>query len=77
MSSWALSNGYRGYSFGWWPKTEIYGQGAYAAAGWGGQEIVILPKYDMVVVFTGGSYWVAPLMTPHEMMVGYILPSIM
>ena len=68
--------GASGYSYGWWPKSEAYGQGAYAAIGWGGQEIIIMPEYNMVVVFTGGSYWDAPLLNPHEMMISYILPSI-
>jgi hypothetical protein len=30
----------------------------------------------MVVVFTGGSYWQPPLLTPHEMITGYVLPSV-
>ncbi len=78
---WFLFNPYpgqrsRGYSFGWWPSGSDYGQGAYAANGWGGQAIIVLPEHDMVVVLTGGSYWQAPLLSPHEMMVEYVLPSI-
>ncbi len=66
-----------GYSFGWFPKNnDEYGQGAYAANGWGGQRIIVLPEHDMVVIFTGGSYWQAPFMSPHEIMVDYILPAI-
>ena len=67
--------GHTGYSYGWWPKSPQYGNDAYAASGWGDQAIIIAPDYDMVVVFTGGSYWEAPLLTSHEMMVNYILPA--
>jgi hypothetical protein len=35
-----------------------------------------MPDLDMVVVFTGGSYWEPAYLRPHEMMVGYVLPSI-
>lgn len=73
---WPGLYGQRGYSFGWWPKTEYYGAGAYAAEGWGGQQIIVMPEYDMVVVLTGGSYYSDPLLTPHQIMVNYILPSI-
>jgi CubicO group peptidase (beta-lactamase class C family) len=68
--------GFAGYSFGWWLKTEAYGAGAFAAEGWGGQAIIVMPELDAVVVFTGGSYWKSPLLSPHRMMVNYILPAI-
>lgn len=69
--------GIAGYSRGWWVKSEEYGHGAYEAWGWGGQKILVLPELDMVVVFTGGSYWAPALLTPHEMMTGYVLPSVL
>ena len=28
----------------------------FHAGGWGGQEIMVFPELDMVVVFTGGNY---------------------
>lgn len=68
--------GCAGYSYGWWPKTEDYGAGAFAAEGWGGQVILVMPEFDAVAVFTGGSYWKSPLMSPHRMMTGYILPAL-
>lgn len=67
--------GHTGYSYGWWPKSQQYGNGAYAASGWGDQAIIVVPDYDMVVVFTGGSYWRGPPLTSHDMMVRYILPA--
>ena len=39
-------------------------------------ERVPTPDLDMVVVFTGGSYWQPPLLSPHQMMTGYVLPSV-
>jgi CubicO group peptidase (beta-lactamase class C family) len=68
-------HGHQGYSYGWWPMTSQYGAGAYAASGWGEQAIIVLPEYDMVAVFTGGSYWREPLLTYDEMMRRYVLPA--
>ena len=73
---WSLSYGHRGYSFGWWPSLESYGEGAFAASGWGGQTLAILPEHDMVIVITGGYYWDAPYLTYHQIINQYILPSI-
>lgn len=69
-------NGHRGYSYGWWPMISDYGAGAFAASGWGGQAIIVVPEFDMVAVFTGGSYWEEPLLTYDEMMRLYVLPAI-
>ena len=68
-------NGHTGYGYGWWQKSSAYGDGVFAAAGWGDQAIIVVPQFDMVVVFTGGSYWDAPLLTSHDMMLTYILPA--
>lgn len=48
-----------GYGYQWWLK--MYGDGsrsvdAFHAEGWGGQRIIVFPRLDMVVVFTGGNY---------------------
>ncbi len=66
-----------GYSYGWWVKSGDYGPGAYEAAGWGGQRIIVLPELDMVVALTGGAYWEPAFMPPHEIMLRYVLPSAM
>jgi len=68
-------DGHTGYGYGWWQKSSAYGVGAFAASGWGDQAIIVVAELDMVVVFTGGSYWVEPLLTSHEMMLTYILPA--
>jgi hypothetical protein len=39
-----------GYGYQWW----IRPQGDYYSLGWGGQQIRVFPKEDMVVVFTAG-----------------------
>ena len=67
--------GHDGYSHGWWPKSSTYGSGAYAASGWGDQAIIVMPEFNMVAVFTGGSYWEDALMSSHEMTVGFVLPD--
>jgi CubicO group peptidase (beta-lactamase class C family) len=48
-----------GYGYLWWLRS--YGAGsaatpAFCARGWGGQNIIVLPVLDTVVVFTGGNY---------------------
>ncbi len=59
-----------GYGYFWW----INSFGGYSAHGFGGQYIFVLPKLDMVVVFTGG---IAdpdfPL--PHQLLKTYLLPA--
>ncbi len=68
-------DGHTGYGYGWWQKSSAYGDGVFAAAGWGDQAIIVVPQFNMVVVFTGGSYWDEPLLTSHDMMLTYILPA--
>jgi CubicO group peptidase (beta-lactamase class C family) len=51
--------GKNGYAYTWWTN-EVTGGGKksklFQASGWGGQEIIVLPDLNMVVVFTGGNY---------------------
>lgn len=48
-----------GYSYAWWTK-EIPFNGRtihwFSANGWGGQQIIVLPDLDAVIVFTGANY---------------------
>ena len=46
----------------------------YHALGWGGQEIIILPELNTVVVFTGGNY--ISNVKVFEILEKYILPAI-
>ncbi|UCG87894.1 MAG: serine hydrolase [Gemmatimonadota bacterium] len=72
---WSLSYGFIGYSHGWWPNEASYGAGAFSASGWGGQQIVVMPEFEMVAALTGGSYWDAPSMTTHQIM-QYVLEAV-
>jgi CubicO group peptidase (beta-lactamase class C family) len=48
-----------GYGYLWWLKTYHNGvrfYDAFRADGWGGQQIIVFPALDMVVVFTGANY---------------------
>jgi CubicO group peptidase (beta-lactamase class C family) len=66
-----------GYGYQWWLKTYDSKSGpvdAFYAAGWGGQKIILFPKLDMAVVFTGGNY-VSPDPTD-EIVDRFILPAV-
>ncbi len=69
--------GRNAYGYTWWIN-DISGGGnsaqMYYASGWGGQEVIVIPKYDMVVVFTGGNYAVKKHI--HKMLEKYILPAV-
>jgi CubicO group peptidase (beta-lactamase class C family) len=48
-----------GYGYLWWVKTYRSGgveYNAFRADGWGGQQIIVFPGLDMVLVFTGANY---------------------
>jgi len=70
-------SGKLGYSYSWWTKN--YSEGGkkihmYAAGGWGGQHIMVLPEVNTVVVFTGGNY--VSKRPPFKILEEYIIPSI-
>ena len=71
-------SGRMGYSYSWWTKTyseagkEIH---MFAASGWGGQHIMILPELNTVVVFTGGKYgWTGR--APFKILERFIIPAL-
>jgi len=48
-----------GYGYQWWLyrfKCKNVTIDAYAASGWGGQRIIVLPTLDLIIVFTAGNY---------------------
>lgn len=65
-----------GYGYAWWQPNRLHGAQAYAARGWGGQEIEVLPQFDLVVVVTGGAYYQPPAMWPHALVEEYVLPAL-
>lgn len=71
--SWADSYGYL-----WWQKSYSYNNQvveSFKAMGWGGQEIIIFPSLDLVVVFTGSNYVSNP--PCDEFVSFYILPAVL
>ncbi|WP_158594683.1 serine hydrolase domain-containing protein [Ulvibacterium marinum] len=64
------------YSYSWWIDQFSYSgktaEGFYAG-GWGGQKIIVIPKLNTVVVFTGGNY--TSKLRQFKLLEKYILPS--
>jgi len=68
-----------GYGFGWWTLAYQTAAGpieSYFAAGWGEQQIIVVPALDLVVVFTGGAYDEPAFRSPAQLMATYIIPSV-
>jgi CubicO group peptidase (beta-lactamase class C family) len=69
-----------GYGYQWWifdyyvSSSNQYVH-SYSARGWGGQDIIVLPQLNTVVVLTGGNYNVYP--PDHDIVRQYILPAIL
>jgi CubicO group peptidase (beta-lactamase class C family) len=66
-----------GYGYLWWLRRYSAGGRLYYsfnAEGWGGQQIIIIPAENMVVVFTGANYVNDP--PNDEIMTSYILPAL-
>lgn len=71
------ASGRHGYSYSWWLKSYTKSGkkiNMYNAGGWGGQEIIILPELNTVVVFTGGNY--TSNVKVFDILEKYIIPSI-
>jgi CubicO group peptidase (beta-lactamase class C family) len=70
-------SGENGYSYTWW-TSELSHSGEkikmFRAGGWGGQEIMVFPELDMVVVFTGGNY--AKKTSLYKLIERFLLPAI-
>jgi CubicO group peptidase (beta-lactamase class C family) len=66
------------YGFQWWILDYTVNDQtvhSYSARGWGGQQIVVFPELNAVVVFTGGNYNVTPPV--HSLLRLYILPALL
>lgn len=67
------------YGYQWWTHTYIAHQtgrafSTFSTRGWGGQEIIVFPDENMVIVFTGGNYN-SPVPINH-ILTSYILPAV-
>lgn len=67
----------RGYGYLWW-LLDFGGEEAFAALGHGGQELIVFPERELVVVFT--SHWPGPSSTGHyrhlrRLLDDYALPA--
>lgn len=70
-------SGKNGYGYTWWTSELDYSAQEtkmFRAGGWGGQEIMVFPELEMVVVFTGGNY--AEKTHLFEIVERFILPAI-
>ncbi|MEA3462155.1 MAG: serine hydrolase [Bacteroidota bacterium] len=70
-------SGRLGYSYSWWTKMYPVGGKSihmYAAGGFGGQHIMILPEVNTVVVFTGGNF--LSRRPPFKILKKYIIPAL-
>ncbi len=59
------------YGYQWW----VHQDGIYNALGWGGQQIIVIPRQDMVVVINAGlrdAAW----NSYNDLLNGYILPAV-
>lgn len=68
-----------GYGFNWWLGRSAFRGGTVAyfrASGWGGQEVYAFPELDMVVVFTGGSYYQDPALDVDDLVENFILRAV-
>ena len=70
-------SGKNGYAYSWWTNTiSVSGKKVklFQAGGWGGQEIIVFPDEDKVVIFTGGNYTTKK--HRFKILKRYILPAI-
>jgi CubicO group peptidase (beta-lactamase class C family) len=69
-----------GYGYQWWLCRYLsagrYFDG-YFAAGWGGQYMFVFPQEDLIVVFNGGYFLTPMTVPPVELLITYILPSLL
>src|SRR5262249_2586092 len=55
-----------GYGYQWWvmPEASISGEKAYAARGYGGQFLFVVPRIELIAVFTGWNIYDKPELDP-------------
>lgn len=54
----------RSYGYQWWALPYGQGQWSYAAIGYGGQRLLVVPEHDLIGVFTGWNIYDVPALSP-------------
>lgn len=68
-----------GYGYQWWQKTYSHNSKSYPsffAAGWGGQNIIIIRDLNLVIVTTAGNWYEPERISPFSIVADYIIPSV-
>jgi CubicO group peptidase (beta-lactamase class C family) len=65
-----MRSNYAGYGYQWWTYPDL---GAYFGTGLYGQQIIVVPQHDLVVVFTGG--FIGQASPYYEFLTDYIIPA--
>ena len=68
-----------GYGYNWWLGRFSYRGNSvdyYRAAGWGGQDVYVVPDLNLVVVFTAGGYYNSRPLSSGGLIEEYILPAV-
>jgi CubicO group peptidase (beta-lactamase class C family) len=68
-----------GYGYNWWlGRYQFEGASVdyFRAAGWGGQDIFVVPELDLVVVFTAGGYYQVRPLSVNSMIQDYIFAAL-
>lgn len=69
--------GTTGYGYTWWIKEVTISNKQtymYFANGWGGQKIVIVPEFDMIIVMNGGTF--TSKVKEYSLLKNYIFPAV-
>jgi CubicO group peptidase (beta-lactamase class C family) len=68
-----------GYGYNWWlGRFEHAGAPVeyYRAAGWGGQDIYVMPSLNMVIVFTAGGFFESRPLHVNNLIQDFVFPAI-
>lgn len=65
-----------GYGYGWWVESDRYGTAAFAAHGWGGQAVVVLPEHGAVVAVSAGAQYQPAALTTRQIIREHVLPAL-
>ena len=68
-----------GYGYNWWLGRFRFGADTveyFRAAGWGGQDVFVIPELDMIIVFTAGGYEDTRPLSVDDMIEDYIFGAV-